>query len=108
MKATLACAAVSFVMLAGTAAVRAQDYLPYGSYTGPVPAAPGSCQSCNKHFFGHHCGLVPGCAPHYASVGPVAPPACPFVGRGGGGQAPPQYPVHPFARSPRDFFMLEW
>jgi len=103
MKATLACAAVLSAVLAGTAAARAQDCAPYGFSAAPVPTAFTMGYGYTKQCFGHHCGLCQSCQPHYAPVGPVAPPSFPMMGRCQG----PQYPVHPFARSPRDFFMFE-
>jgi len=106
MKATITCTAILLAMLAGTAATLAQDYSAPVSYA--VPNAFSLNGGCPGHCFGHHCfghHCVPGCQPHYAPTGGVAPPALPMTC--GRGQAPPEYPVHPFVRSPRDFFMLQ-
>jgi hypothetical protein len=110
MKATIACTAILLAMLTGSAATYAQDYSPSVMYAVPNAFCPngGSPAHCfGHHCLGHHC--VPGCQPHYAPTGGVAPPAMPMTcgGGRGQGQGPPEYPVHPFVRSPRDFFMLQ-
>jgi hypothetical protein len=103
MKAATICTAVVLAMLAGTSATRAQDYSAPSYYSVPNAFCPYT--GCGGHcLFGHHCAH-PGCQPYYGPSGGVAPPFLPM--NCGNGQGPPQYPVHPFARSPRDFFMLQ-
>ncbi len=74
------------------------------------PCAPQAPDACNCGYFcTNNCGLVYG--PNYC----LRPPWPPFNGlrpsmqecQGGGGQGGiPGFPVHPFARSPRDYFMI--
>jgi hypothetical protein len=60
-------------------------------------------------YYGPNYNVNPGCSPYN---GPVGFPSFNVIagGRGGGGPgvAPPlSFPTHPYARSPRDFFMVD-
>ncbi len=95
-------------------AARAQ----YGKYCGcyypPIPQAP---DACGPGFYSTNCcGLVYGpgyclrpCFPPFQGMLPGPPPKC-GPGAAGGYAGPgmlnsPVFPTHPYARSPRDYFM---
>jgi hypothetical protein len=84
----------------------------------PIPQAPSACYPTT---YGVRCGLV---YPQYCPYPPF-PPFQGFVpgppqkgggpgggfggpggGPGGGGLGSPVFPTHPFARSPRDYYMI--
>jgi hypothetical protein len=77
-----------------------QAYYPYYPYAPQAPSAYGP-----GYYTINQCGAQYG--PHYC----VYPPFPPFNGARPNLQRPPQqtpnFPTHPFARGPRDFFMLE-
>jgi hypothetical protein len=93
---------------------------PYkGCYYPPIPHAPDMCNPgyywtsvCGLTYGPAHCiyppyppfqGMVPGPPPR--PYGPGAPRG-PGAGPGGpGAMNSPTFPTHPYARSPRDFFM---
>jgi hypothetical protein len=87
-----------------TPAARAQCYY-------PIPTAPDMCGPgfyCNGI-----CGMVYG--PNYCPYPPFAPfqgmvpgppPPKGPCGPGGGPLGSPVFPTHPYARSPRDYFMI--
>jgi hypothetical protein len=99
MKATVCC--LGAVLLAGlsSSAVFAQGYPPH-PYA--YPSAPDACgpgfYAVNEYGapYGPNYNLYPGFPPFNG--------ARPCVGGGGPG-GPGGFPTHPFARSPRDFFM---
>jgi hypothetical protein len=101
MKATLPWFAALLLAVAACTAAQAGPY-PY--YYPSYPQAP---DACGPGFYCTNCcGAVYG--PNYC----VRPPYPPFNGfrpslsdQNQGGT--PGYPVHPFARSPRDFFMVD-
>ena len=95
-----------------------------GQYPPYSPFAPGGLQApdaCGRGFyapnasglwFGPNYWLQPGFCPFGGPVGPPGgfPGAGMFGGGAGFGQGPPSipiFPTHPFARGPRDYFMLE-
>lgn len=100
MKATLACLGALCLAGAAGSAAQAQVFFPYR------PVAP---DACGPGYYGVGvCGMVYG--PNYC----LHPPFPPFNGarpcfpKGGDGNGPyPTYPSHPFARGPRDFFMID-
>jgi len=102
MKATLPWLCAMFVAVAATSLVQADS--PYYYYP-RVPQAPDACGT--GYFCSNACGMVYG--PNYC----VRPPFPPF-----NGIRPcmselqqnqvPGFPVRPFVRSPRDYFMVEW
>src|SRR5690349_9562226 len=74
------------------------------------PSAPDAC--CGGYYVTNPYGAVYGpnywLQPPFAPVGTVAPCfrwSCNGDGNGNGGV--PGFPTHPYARSPRDFFMME-
>jgi len=103
MKAT--CSWLAVVLVAGAAAATA-DAGPPRPY---IPQAPDACSP--GYYVTNPYGARYG--PNYYLVPPVAPyvappcPPCPPPGAGPGGPGAPVFATHPFARSPRDFFMLE-
>jgi hypothetical protein len=75
----------------------------------PVPTAPNACGP--GHYCYNWCGTAFG--PSYCLYPPFPPfqgmlPGPPNNGNGGGGGPPssPTFPTHPYARSPRDYFMI--
>jgi hypothetical protein len=84
-----------------------------GCYYPPIPQAPDMCNPgyywtsiCGMNYGPSHCvyppyppfqGMVPGPPPQRGGPGGVAGP--------GGPLGSPTFPTHPYARSPRDFFM---
>lgn len=85
-----------------------------GCYFPPIPQAPDACGP--GFYWTSTCGLVYGPAycvrpPFPPFQGMVPGPPKPRVGPNGmplsgpGGIDSPVFPTHPFARSPRDFFM---
>lgn len=94
--------AVLLAISASTALAQAPQYFPY-----PVPNIPQAPNACGPGYFSSNCyGTVYG--PNYY----LYPPYPPFNGFRPSYQRPcppqnPGFPTHPFARSPRDFFMLD-
>lgn len=113
----LAGVVVSLALCAG----RAQSAQPYrGCYYPPIPQAPDMCNP--GYYWTSICGLTYGPAhcpyppfPPFQGMVPGPPPCCRPGARGtygarggaypGGPAAAPLFPTHPYARSPRDFFM---
>jgi hypothetical protein len=106
MKASLICAGALVAMLASISASQAQDWSPGANCAVPVGNAFSPGFGYAKRHCGHCCGSCQYGPARFAPVGPVATPPPGFNGAGFG-QGQQQYPVHPFARSPRDFFMLD-
>src|SRR5579875_251999 len=90
---------------------------PYrGCYYPPIPHAPDMCNpgyywtsSCGLTYGPAHCPYPP--FPPFQGMVPGPPPKpCGPAGPGGAGSGlgaigSPTFPTHPYARSPRDFFM---
>jgi hypothetical protein len=91
MKATIRCLGALLLLVAAASLARANPY-----YYPCIPQAPDACGPGS--YCTNYCGTVYGpnyyLRPPWPPVGTVAP--C---------LSGPQFPVHPFARSPRDFFM---
>ncbi len=74
----------------------------------PIPTAPDLCGP--GYYCTGMCGMVYG--PNHCVYPPFAPfqgmvPGPPNCGPGGpGGIGSPTFPTHPYARSPRDYFMI--
>jgi len=72
----------------------------------PVPQAPNACGPAGYCYnwcgtaFPSHC-VYPPFAPFQGFI--AGPPNC---GNGAGPQNSPMFPTHPYARSPRDYFMF--
>jgi hypothetical protein len=72
----------------------------------PIPQAPSACYPTTYNL--NCCGLVyPLYCPYppfppFQGMVPGPPQPC---GNGGGGLGSPVFPSHPYARSPRDFYM---
>jgi hypothetical protein len=103
MKATLPWLAALVLTAAGSALAQAQAYYPF-----PMPPqAPdpfGSCfygTTCGGAVYGPSYGMNLPCAPFNGFRPPLQGPA--LQGQDGG--CPAALAVHPFARSPRDYFM---
>jgi hypothetical protein len=84
----------------------AQAQYPYPPYPYRLPYRPQAPNTLGPGFYAaNQCGALYG--PNYC----VRPPFPPFNGARPNlqrsPQAQPSFPTHPFARSPRDFFMLE-
>jgi hypothetical protein len=103
MKATLFSVGV-LLLAAGISPARAQEpvvnhpmYQPAGSYA-PSMTGPGcfGAGQFGQVYGPNYCACAPGFPP-YSGVTPQA-----GMGFSGG----PQFRVHPFVRSPRDFFMM--
>lgn len=86
-------------------------YAPWGGgYNCPVPYIPSAPDACNGGFYALNCCgclhgpnycLYPPFPPHQ---GALPPPNGGGAGAGAGGAG--GYRTHPYARSPRDFFMI--
>jgi hypothetical protein len=87
-----------------------------GCYYPPIPQAPDMCNPgyywtsiCGMSYGPSHCVYPP--YPPFQGMVPAPPPrGGPGCGPGGGPGGPgalgsPTFPTHPYARSPRDFFM---
>jgi hypothetical protein len=83
-----------------------------GCYYPPIPHAPDMCNP--GYYWTNNCGVTYGPAhcvyPPYRPFQGMVPGPPPPRGPGGqmagpGGMASPTFPTHPYARSPRDFFM---
>ncbi len=101
MKATITWLG-AFFCVAVLAASSARAQCPY--YYGCRPHAPDACGPC--FFSTNACGQLYGPNynirppfPPYSGIPPFSPEFC--------NQQIPGFPVHPFVRSPRDFFMIE-
>jgi hypothetical protein len=102
MKATIPWLGALGVAIVAASFAQAQH--PY--YYGCRPQAPDACGPC--YFCTNPYGMTYG--PNYC----LRPPFQPYTGfapfmqiPGQGGDQIPGFPVHPFVRSPRDFFMIE-
>ena len=97
MRATFICLAalLGLALTGGTTSAQCVWY--------PIPQAPDAC--CPGYYVVNYWGAVYG--PNY-NLTPPYPPfqgmVCPPNNGNGGGQQP-AFPTHPYARSPRDFFM---
>jgi len=105
MKATLSWLAALVLAVTACSVARANPY-PY--YYPPYPQAPDACGP--GYFCTNYCGAVYG--PNYCLRPPFPPfngfrPCYSSPGQEGGAGGMPGYPVHPFAHSPRDFFMVD-
>jgi hypothetical protein len=79
-----------------------------GCYYPPIPQAPDACGP--GFYWTNNCGMVYGPAyclrpPYPPFQGMVLPPKPPCGPGGGGPGAGALFGTHPYARSPRDFFM---
>jgi len=100
MKATFAGLAACVVACAAATVAQADNP--------PRPYIPQAPDACAPGYFGSN--------PYGATYGPnyyLRPPYPPYVAvplcpPGQQQQGPLAFPTHPFARSPRDFFMLDW
>lgn len=101
MKATVSCLGALIVALACSGAARADH--PYFFGCGNRLQAPDACGPGFVCY--NYCGAPYG--PNYC----LRPPWPPFNGMlnppNWGGPTPPMFPTHPYARSPRDFFMID-
>ena len=99
MKATLPWLAALVLTAAGSALAQAQLFY-------PPPMPPQAPDACGPGYYcTNYCGAVYG--PNYC----LQPPFPPFNGfrpplnNNNCGNPPAEFPMHPFARSPRDYFM---
>jgi hypothetical protein len=105
MKATMPwLGALVLAVLAGSSAHAQAPY-----YYGCRPQAPDACGPC--YFCTNACGQVYG--PNYCVRPPFSPysgipPFSPQFNNNNNNNQIPGFPVHPFVRSPRDYFMVEW
>jgi hypothetical protein len=82
---------------------------PYFPNCPPTPTAPDACGHgyyCTNPYGGvygpNYCVY-----PHFPPFnGPMYTPPCPANTAGAGGPPGGQFPTHPYARSPRDYFMV--
>jgi hypothetical protein len=101
MKVTLSCLAALLLACAAVPTVKANPWFP-----SCYPQAPDACGQ--GYYCTGPCGMVYG--PNYC-VRPPYPPFNGFLpppGHNGNGQGminTPVFPTHPYARSPRDYFM---
>jgi hypothetical protein len=105
MRTTWIAFGVLFTLALSASSARAQFYPNYGC--GPyVPTAPDACgpgfyaTNCYGQVFGPNYNLYPPFAPWNGALFPPAQ-----AGGQGGGIGGVGFPTHPFARSPRDFYM---
>lgn len=103
MKATILSLGAALLLAAAATRSPAQFF----PYYAPKPAAPDACGP--GYYCTNPCGMMYG--PNYCLRPWFAPyngerPNC---GNGGGGPGlgPVGFPTHPYARSPRDFFMMD-
>lgn len=90
------------VCAAGLAGVTRAQYFPPPYSPSPLPQAPSTCNP--GYYAPNYCGCLYG--PNYC----LRPPFEPFNGARpclGGPAKSPVFPTHPYARSPRDYFMLD-
>jgi hypothetical protein len=99
MKATLFGIGI-LLLAAGTCTPVRADY-PYYNNTWYGPTLPQAPDMCGTGWYcANACGVVYG-PNHY-----VYPPFPPYSGIAPRVPTGPSFPTHPFARSPRDFFMI--
>lgn len=106
MKATMSWLGTLFGCLVLAWPVHADNaFFPY------YACAPQAPDACHPGFYAvNHCGAAYGpnyclrpCYPPFNGFRPPLPPSCQQQQQG----RPLGFPTHPFARSPRDFFMLD-
>ena len=104
MRATVCCLGALLVALALSGAAQAQQPFPngYGNYM-QAPAASGPGYSYYNGW-GAPYGSAYWPHPPWPPVGTVPPD---FSSQQNQQNAPPMFPTHYYARSPRDFFMLD-
>ena len=95
MKTLLTCLGALLVLAVAGNRVRAQHYHP-----GPYPSPAGMCFHCGPAG-GNAWGTPPGCTIPAFPIPPFAPNMTGCM------QKQVMFPTHPFARSPRDFFMMD-
>ena len=110
MRASLTFAGVLLVAAFAAPAAHAQCYVPY------IPKAPDACgpgnfgTNYNGLYYGPNYCVFPPFPPYNGMLpGPCAPAAgAPGVGYGSlpGVNGPVTFPTHPYARGPRDYFMV--
>jgi hypothetical protein len=109
------------VLTLALAAALAQAEPNCGCYFPPIPQAPDMCNpgyywtsGCGMTYGPSHCvyppyppfqGMVPCPTPRGGPPGAPGAPGAPGLAGPGGPMASPTFPTHPYARSPRDFFM---
>jgi hypothetical protein len=104
MKATITGLAALLALAVFAPASHAQYYPPsYPRYYAPIPRAPDLCNPCNYYspYTGANFNVYPPFQPFNGAVFP------PSNGNGNGMGATQLFPTHPFARSPRDYFMVD-
>ncbi len=110
MKATLPWLAAVLAAALAVPAARAQSFDPRFPPTCCSPQAPDCCgpgfyaQNVYGAYYGPNYYLYPGFQPFNGMLAPW----CSGGGAGGPMQfGSPSFPTHPYARSPRDFFMVD-
>jgi hypothetical protein len=106
MRTAVSCLAALVVVLAVSGAAQAQQpgYPGYANRPlAPDACGPGfACYNFNGAPYGPNYWLQPGGLPFN---GMLPPP--PWANGGAGGNNVVGFPTHPYARSPRDYFMLD-
>jgi hypothetical protein len=97
MKATIIGLGAMLLLAASTTAAKADHYGALPSYNAFSVQQPTAQRGCHRFFCWQQC--VPACQPSYGIQPNQWMPVLPPPGQNGGA------PAHPFARSPRDFFM---
>jgi hypothetical protein len=109
------CALPGAILCLALGASLAQAQVYGGCYYPPIPQAPDMCgpgyfwtSTCGLTYGPSHC-VRPPYPPFQGMVPGPPPPRCGPGGPGAGGPygpgGSPTFPTHPYARSPRDFFM---
>jgi hypothetical protein len=81
---------------------------PYARLQAPDACGPGSYNCCPYGTcYGPNYYLTPPFPPMTPALPRMGPKGQPMMGNGQGGAPPPVFPSHPFARGPRDYFMID-
>lgn len=109
MRIVFPCLGVGLAMALAAPAAQAQYFAQAQCFVPYIPKAPDACRpgsygpNCNGLYYGPNYCVYP---PFPPFQGMLPPPPCGSGLPGLPGMTGPTFPTHPFARGPRDYFMV--